>query len=123
MKVIQLILIVCASVIWLPRESFADPTNAHVVIDNSTSKSVHYQFKWGAGAEWKYMDLQPGYHTDHTYKYNPMGVPSPYISFVRAQGFEGRLYKTYQLRIGWNNNPIRYHFERNDRGELDLLKD
>jgi hypothetical protein len=124
MKTLKLLFVMtCVGMLLLPGKSFADPANAHVVIDNPTGTMIHYQFKWGDNAGWKYMDLQPGYHMDHTYKYNPMGVPAPYISFVRAQGFEGGLYTSYKLRIGWDKNPSQYHFERNDRGELDLLKD
>ena len=124
MKTLKLLFVMtCAGVFLLPGKSSADPANAHVVIDNPTSKGVHYQFKWGADAEWKNMDLQPGSYMDHTKKYNPMGVPSPYISFVRAPGFEGGVYKSYKLNIGWDNRPMRYHFGRNDRDELDLFKD
>jgi hypothetical protein len=115
MKVIQLILIVCAGVFSLPGKSSAgDPAYAHVVIDNPTSTMVTYYFKWGANAEWKSKDLQAGYHTDHTYKYNPMGVPALYIQIVTGpRGIEGGggREKNYKLRIGWDNNPTRYHFD------------
>ena len=112
----------CASVSWLPGKAFADPAKANVMVSNSTNTRVHYQLKWGNNA-WKDFDVEPGFYYSHTYKYNPMGVLPPHISFVSAPGFEGGLRKSYELRIGWDNNPTQYHFERNDRGELDLFKD
>ena len=110
MKVIQLILMVCVGLFSLPGKSSAgDPAFAHVVIDNPTSNRVHYQFKWGADAEWKDMDLEAGHHMDHTYKYNPMGVPGPYIQIANG-GIDGAVHKSYKLNIGWDDNPTRYYF-------------
>jgi hypothetical protein len=119
MKMIQLILIVCVGVFSLPGRSGAgDPAVAHVVIDNPTSKMVHYKFKWGTDAEWKGEALEAGYHRDHTFKYNPMGVPGPYIQIANG-GIEGAVYKSYKLDIGWDDNPTRYFFV--ERGnQLDL---
>ena len=121
MKMIQFLLLVCVGALLLPGTSSADPAFAHVVIDNPTSTKIHYQLRWGDNA-WKDMYLEAAHHMDHTYKYNPMGVLPPHISFVHAQGFEGGVSKSYKLDIGWDNAPVRYHFERNNRGELDLYK-
>jgi hypothetical protein len=120
MKMIQLILMVCVGVFSLPGKSSAgDPAFAHVVIDNPTSKMVYYQFKWGADAEWKDMRLEAGHHMDHTFKYNPMGVPGPYISIANG-GIDGAVHTKYKLDIGWDGNPTRYSFV--ERGnQLDVL--
>ncbi len=55
-----------------------------MVIENRTGRTVHYNFTWGSDS--KDVELRPGYHMDHSYKYNPNGLPRPELEVRLAQG-------------------------------------
>jgi hypothetical protein len=110
MKILQSVLIVCACVFLLPGKSFADPERATVLINNPTSKTIHYQLKWGADGEWKDFTLAAGYETTHRKQYISTGVPPPYIHFEAFSTIDGGAGRKYKLDIGWDKNPRRYHF-------------
>jgi hypothetical protein len=120
MKTIQSLFVICFSIFCLNGTSNADPAKASVLIDNPTAKTVHYQLRWGTTGEWKSFTLQSGFETTHTKKYDPMGVPPPYVLFEQFSTFDGGASKKYKLRIGWDNNPQRYHFSQTNN-KLDLF--
>ena len=117
------ILIACAVLFLMSQTLFADlgPKRAAVELDNQTGRKVIYQFKWGADAEWKDFVLQPDHNTTHSRRYDPKGVPTPYIRVMTAGGIDGGVYKPYTLHMGFDNKPQRYQFELKNN-KVDLLR-
>jgi hypothetical protein len=104
MKVIQLILLICAAVVWLPEDSPAAST-AYVVIENKTGGTVHYELEWeGTHSPLKDFYVQPGSYEWHRYTYYTNSSPRPRVVFHLHEGVA-----SYELPwVGFGNQPRRY---------------
>ncbi len=101
MKAIQLILIICASVVWLPGRSSAA---SNVVIQNKTGGVVQFEFKWegeGSRLPGKDYSLRPGSYEQLWCTYYTSRPPTPTVLFHLHEGLA-----TYGLPwVGFGNQP------------------
>lgn len=105
-----------------------DTTAGLVTITNPTDKTIHYQFRWGAG-EWKVFSLSPGCQRRHWWNYDFRGEnrsPVPQIRFDWIGGDGKVTYHTVRLTAYAVVNPRVntgkvYRFRYSSGGSLIFL--
>lgn len=60
---------------------------AMITIENGTTSTIPYQFRWGSDGEWEDHTLYPGEYANHAYPLDDDGnAPTPYIRFDNGHG-------------------------------------